>query len=31
VFLQPGDRMQVFIEGIGGVTNPIVAEEATGA
>jgi 2-keto-4-pentenoate hydratase/2-oxohepta-3-ene-1,7-dioic acid hydratase in catechol pathway len=30
VFLQPGDRMQVFIEGIGGVTNPIVAEEATG-
>jgi len=30
VFLRPGDRMQVFIEKIGGVTNPIVAEEATG-
>jgi 2,4-didehydro-3-deoxy-L-rhamnonate hydrolase len=30
-FLQPGDWMQVFIEGVGGVTNPIVAEEATRA
>ncbi len=30
-FLGPGDWMQVFIEGVGGVTNPIVAEEATRA
>jgi 2-keto-4-pentenoate hydratase/2-oxohepta-3-ene-1,7-dioic acid hydratase in catechol pathway len=27
VFLQPGDEMEVQIEGIGGLTNPIVASE----
>jgi len=27
VFLKPGDQMEVLIEGIGGLGNPIVAAE----
>ena len=27
VFLKPGDQMEVLIEGIGGVGNPVVASE----
>jgi 2-keto-4-pentenoate hydratase/2-oxohepta-3-ene-1,7-dioic acid hydratase in catechol pathway len=27
VFLQPGDRVRVEVGGIGGIDNPIVAEE----
>jgi 2-keto-4-pentenoate hydratase/2-oxohepta-3-ene-1,7-dioic acid hydratase in catechol pathway len=26
VFLKPGDEMQVLIEGMGGLGNPVVAE-----
>jgi 2-keto-4-pentenoate hydratase/2-oxohepta-3-ene-1,7-dioic acid hydratase in catechol pathway len=28
VFLKPGDQMEVLIEGMGGLGNPVVAEEA---
>jgi 2-keto-4-pentenoate hydratase/2-oxohepta-3-ene-1,7-dioic acid hydratase in catechol pathway len=27
VFLKPGDRMEVLIEGVGGLGNPVVSEE----
>jgi 2-keto-4-pentenoate hydratase/2-oxohepta-3-ene-1,7-dioic acid hydratase in catechol pathway len=27
VFLKPGDEMEVLIEGIGGLGNPVVAEQ----
>jgi 2-keto-4-pentenoate hydratase/2-oxohepta-3-ene-1,7-dioic acid hydratase in catechol pathway len=26
VFLQPGDQMEVLIEGMGGLGNPVVSE-----
>jgi 2-keto-4-pentenoate hydratase/2-oxohepta-3-ene-1,7-dioic acid hydratase in catechol pathway len=29
VFLKPGDQMEVYIERIGGLGNPIVAAEAS--
>ena len=28
VFLKPGDQMEVLIEGIGGLGNPVVAAES---
>jgi 2-keto-4-pentenoate hydratase/2-oxohepta-3-ene-1,7-dioic acid hydratase in catechol pathway len=28
VFLKPGDQVEVLIEGMGGLGNPVVAEEA---
>jgi len=31
VFLEPGDRVRVEVGGIGGIDNPIVAEEAAAA
>ncbi|HEX6715632.1 MAG TPA: fumarylacetoacetate hydrolase family protein [Pyrinomonadaceae bacterium] len=27
VFLKPGDRMEVLIEGMGGLGNPVVADK----
>jgi 2-keto-4-pentenoate hydratase/2-oxohepta-3-ene-1,7-dioic acid hydratase in catechol pathway len=27
LFLKPGDEMEVLIEGIGGLGNPVVAEQ----
>jgi 2-keto-4-pentenoate hydratase/2-oxohepta-3-ene-1,7-dioic acid hydratase in catechol pathway len=27
VFLKPGDEMEVLIEGMGGLGNPVVAEQ----
>ena len=29
VFLKPGDQMEVLIEGMGGLGNPVVSEEQT--
>jgi 2-keto-4-pentenoate hydratase/2-oxohepta-3-ene-1,7-dioic acid hydratase in catechol pathway len=29
VFLKPGDRMEVLIEGMGGLGNPVISEENT--
>jgi 2-keto-4-pentenoate hydratase/2-oxohepta-3-ene-1,7-dioic acid hydratase in catechol pathway len=29
VFLQPGDQMEVLIEGMGGLGNPVVSEANT--
>jgi 2-keto-4-pentenoate hydratase/2-oxohepta-3-ene-1,7-dioic acid hydratase in catechol pathway len=31
VFLEPGDRMRVEVEGIGGVENPVADPSATSA